>query len=397
MSELNVTNLLTVEQALARIDAAVVTPRVGWASIRDSAGLVLADDIAADRDYPPFDRALVDGFAVRRSDLAGSRVELSVVGEVRAGQTPAGGIRAGEAMRIMTGAPLPDGADDCVPVEHTQTVGPHVRVIEFGTSGRLISRKGSDCRAGQTVLRRGELITPTMIAVLATLGVLRVPVFLRPRAAVLSTGDELVKCVGASAIRDANGPMLNALLRQLGCEVTDLGAVPDDPDAIRDAMRRGLEHDLLVTSGGISMGAADHVPGVAQQLGVSLHVSKLRIKPGKPFLYGTVGACHFFGLPGNPVSAFCCTHRLVSRTVTRLRGLPIQEPWREAVLVGDLPANGSREFYQPAVLESDRVRVLHWKGSADVFTLSQANALLVRAADDPPRRTGERVRAWELR
>jgi molybdopterin molybdotransferase len=191
--------------------------------------------------------------------------------------------------------------------------------------------------------------------------------------------------------------MLLALLRQLGCDVTDLGAVPDDPDAIRDAMQRGLSHDLLVTSGGISMGDADHVPGIARQLGVSLYVSKLRIKPGKPFLYGTAGACHFFGLPGNPVSAFCCTHRLVSRTVARLRGATIREPWREALLADDLSANGPREFYMPAVLESGRVRALHWKGSADVFTLSKANALLVRAADDPPRRSGEQVRVWELR
>jgi len=397
MSELHLDDLLTVEQAVARIDAVPVAPRKGWASLLDADGLVLADDIAADRDYPPFDRSAVDGFAVRGEDLARAPVELSVVGEVRAGQMPSRGISVGQAMRIMTGAPLPDGADNCVPVEQTQTVGSRVRVMVAGAPGRLVSKRGSDCRAGEFVLRRGEIVTPASIAVLATVGVTRVPVFLRPRAAVLSTGDELTRGEGNSAIRDANRPMLLALLRQLGCDVTDLGAFPDDPDAIREAMQRGLNYDLLVTSGGISMGDADHVPAIARQLGVALHVSKLRIKPGKPFLYGTAGACHFVGLPGNPVSAFCCTHRLASRTVARLRGATLREPWRDAILEDDLPANGPREFYMPAVLEEGRVRALHWKGSADVFTLARANALLARAADDPPRRAGEQVRAWELR
>jgi molybdopterin molybdotransferase len=401
MAELGLDELPTVDEAIAVLDAMPVVLRRATLPLHEAVGCVLAREVVADRDHPAFDKSLVDGYAIRAADAVAAGASLVVVDEVFAGRLPRRAIGAGEATKIMTGAPLPAGADACVPVERTTRAGDRVTLHEATTPGRFVARRGSDCRSDAAVLPAGTRVAAPQVAVAATIGAASLEVFARPTVTILSTGDELVGGEGASAIRDANGPMLATLLRSLGAEVVACERVGDDRDAVRDAIERGLASDVFVSSGGVSMGEADHVPGLLRELGVSLAITKLRIKPGKPFVFGThnrngPGRGFAFGLPGNPVSAFCCTLRLVSRIVHRLRGEAIVERWCDATLACDLPANGGREFYQPAVLAADGVRPMQWIGSADVFTLSRANALLIRAIDDRPRVAGETVRCWEL-
>ena len=438
MAEPDVSQLMTVAQAMAVIDAAPVAPRVVRMPLAAAMGRRLAHDVAADRDYPPFNKSTMDGFAVRSGDIARPPATLRVTARVPAGTFPDTPLAPGEAMAIMTGAPLPAGADGVVPVEDAEESDGTVRINRSDGVTRFVSPRGADCQKGRVVLAKGALLGPAQLAVAAAVGAAEVDVFDAPRAAVLATGDELVpadKAPQPAQIRNSNNVMLAGLLRRFGCAVTDLGIAPDHPDDIRLAISRALhDHDVLLVSGGMSMGEHDHVPRVLQDLGVTLKVSKLRIKPGKPFVFGvrhegtearrheggaddsslrasvpdaSVPSAFVFGLPGNPVSGFVCAVRLVSRLIDRLSGVGVQERWQAGRLLTGLPANGPREFYMPvlrsmmpgrvsaqAVLPA--IKPLEWKGSGDLFTLAAANALLVRAANEPPLPDGTLVRVLEI-
>jgi molybdopterin molybdotransferase len=401
MSEPDVSDLLTVAQATVVIDDVAVHPRVVDVALVDADGLVLGEDIAADRDYPPFDKSLMDGYAVRCADLAAKpHTTLRLVGEIAAGRSAARGLAPGETLAIMTGAPMPQSADGVVPVEDAQQQDTdNVRILRSTTPGRFIARRGSDVRGGAIVLCRGTRLGPAQLAVAASVGASSVRVFAKPRAAVLATGDELVpfhQVPGAAQIRNSNSLMLVSLLKRLGCDVTDLGVVRDTPDAVRDALTEGMRFDVLFVTGGMSMGRHDYVPRTLADLGVDLRITKLRIKPGKPFVFGVKDGRFVFGLPGNPVSGFVCTVRLAARLLARMRRADPEPRWVSAPLLGPLAANGPREFYQPIALSDHGVTPLEWRGSADVYTLAAANALLVRAANEPARSAGEIVRVLEL-
>jgi molybdopterin molybdotransferase len=288
-------------------------------------------------------------------------------------------------------------------------------------------------------LTAGTRLGPAQLAVAAAVGATEVEVFENPKVAVLATGDELVPTNATPLgpqIRNSNTPMLLSLLRRLGCNVSDLGTAIDDPDTIRTALRRGLEFDALFVTGGMSMGQYDYVPKLLIELGVDLKVTKLRIKPGKPFVFGTypgkrgpldreivdaqspalpiphsprppLAPSVVFGLPGNPVSAFVCTIRLASRLLTRMGGGAIEERWLTGKLDIGMPVNGPREFYQPAIRtvapgrdsthgEFASITPLKWTGSADLFTLARANVLLVRPENDPPLPKGTILRVLEI-
>jgi len=409
-----VSDLITVAQAIKIIDQTPVQPRVVRMPLEQAAGLRLAADILCDRDYPPFRKALMDGYAVRCEDVAQPPAELDCVAEVAAGQTPNRAVNSGEAIAIMTGAPLPAGADGVVPVEDVETrgrIGEKVRVLRAATPGRYISLPGSDGAKGQVVLTAGTLIGPPQIAVAASVGATQIAVFARPRVAVLGTGSELIPADASpteSQIRNSNNPMLVALLRKLDCDVTDLGFVRDDPNLIREAIQRGFAFDALFITGGMSMGEYDYVPRLLAELGTDLKITKLRIKPGKPFVFGIKeGSGFVFGLPGNPVSAFVCTLRLASRLLARMAGGIVEERWMTGRIEAGLPANGPREFYQPVIrtvapgttsLRSGFASIvpLNWKGSADLFTLAKANALLVRGENEPPAPKGTVIRVLEI-
>jgi molybdopterin molybdotransferase len=305
-----------------------------------------------------------------------------------------------------------------VPIEETQRTELGIKIPKPTTPSRNVAARGSDIHAGQRVLRKGMMLEAAQLAVAASIGALNVNIFARPQVAVLATGDELVSMLevpGPTQIRNSNTPMLVALLEKMGCTVVLSETVPDQVDTLRDAIARGLSHDALFISGGMSMGSRDYVPQLLKELGVDLRITKLRIKPGKPFAFGVknrtepsgANPSFVFGLPGNPVSGFVCTVRFASRLITRLGGGQIQERWHSGKLDNGLLVNGPREFYQPALWvpagggrsaqnEFANVTPLAWKGSADIYTLAAANALIVRAENEPPVPKGTLVRVLEI-
>jgi molybdopterin molybdotransferase len=390
MSEPDVSDLITVQRAIEILDAVQVHPRTTRVNLRDALGLVLAQDVVADRDYPVADKSMMDGFALRAADSS-DNVTLKVIGEVRAGEMSTQKLGSGEAVAIMTGAPLPPGAEGVVPIEFVQRAGDSIRLSKGGDYRRFVARAGSDCKAGAVVLRRGIKLEAAQLAAAATVGAAQLEVYDRPRVAILATGDELVAIDQVPAphqIRNSNSIMLAALLARIGCSVTDLGVVRDEMSALLAAIEKGLRFDALFITGGMSVGAYDLPPKALQQLGADIRITKLKIKPGKPFIYAQLRGCHIFGLPGNPLAGFVCTIRLASRLLRRMMGTDASGLEIATTLATKLPANGPREFYQPARVEGTIAHPLTWKSSADVFTLAEANALLVRAENEPARSAG---------
>jgi molybdopterin molybdotransferase len=404
MSEPDVSSLMNVADAIEIIDSVPVSPRTLRQPLLNSFGLRLARDITSDRDYPPFDKSLMDGFAIRAADANSEYFTLRVVGEIAAGKSATRPLGRGECMSIYTGAPIPDGADAVVPVEFSdQRSADSVRLHGPVRTMQNIARRGADCAAGRVVLSMGSRLTPAAIAVAASVGAAQVQVFARPRVVVLSSGDELVpidQTPRTEQIRNSNGPMMSALLQRLGCDVHDAGWMPDDPAAVRAAIASVLdEADVLMLSGGMSMGEYDFIPRVLSEMNVDLKITKLKIKPGKPFLFGVFAGRFIFGLPGNPVSGFACTVRLCWRLLSRIAGGDASdaESWVCAPLTAPLPANGPREFYQPGQLNrTGTFTAFGWKGSADIYTLAKANALLVRAENDPAKPVGQIARVLLL-
>ena len=274
--------------------------------LADAGGLALAEPATAPHGVPPFTNSAMDGYAVRAADVATAPVRLRVLEDVPAGSVPARSVEAGTAITIMTGAPLPAGADAVVPVESTSLEGGEVLIREPVAAGESVRPAGGDVAAGDVVFAAGERLTARHLGVLASLGITRPLVRRRPRVAVISTGDEVLppetEYLPPGAIRDANRPILLAMLTGLGAEVADLGIVGDDERALRQALVGAAEcNDIVVTSGGVSMGRYDLVKQVLGDMG-GVDFWKVAMKPGKPFAFGSLGGTPLFGLPGNPVS-----------------------------------------------------------------------------------------------
>jgi molybdopterin molybdotransferase len=319
-------------EAQRRILDAVVplTPRpVALAAAR---GLVLASEVIASEMVPPFANTAMDGYAVRASDTAGASREtpatLRVIGELAAGAAPTVEVGSGEAVRIMTGAPMPTGADSVVMVESTRSVGATVSIFEAATLGDHVRFAGGDLEVGQRVFGAGTRLTPAHLGVLASLDVGEVLCYPRPRVGVCSTGDELVVSgpLAPGRIRDANRPMLLAVLAEAGCEPVDFGIAPDDEAVLTSTITRALDEcDALVTSGAVSMGDYDFVKVVLERLageqrGSSYSWMQIAIKPAKPFAFAVVGGVPVFGLPGNPVSSRVSFELLARPALRRLAG-----------------------------------------------------------------------------
>ncbi len=322
--------LRSLDDALAELLTHAV-PLAGSDSLStfDADGRVLAQDVVSALQVPPEDNSSMDGYAVHSAELSDEGVELRVSQRIPAGSSGSA-LEPGTVARIFTGAPVPAGADavvmqeDCEPVAGREGF---VRVLQIPQPGQWIRRAGEDVRRGATVLPKGERLTPAALGLAASIGMDVLQVAKKPRVALFSTGDELVMPgevapaqMRPGAIYNSNRFFLRALLLRLGCEVTDMGIVPDRRDATLDALRSAAaSHDLILTSGGVSVGEEDHIKPAVQQLG-SLDLWQIAIKPGKPFAYGKVGAAHFIGLPGNPVSSFLTFLVLVRPFLLKLQG-----------------------------------------------------------------------------
>lgn len=376
--------LLTVDEALALIAAEALPLPPREVALREALGFILAADVCSDVDSPPHDKALMDGYAVVSGDPASER---RVIEEVVAGAVPMLTVVPGSATRIMTGAPLPAGADAVVPVEQsTLLTDGHV---QFSTRdfqpGQHIMRRGESVRAGQVIVQRGEPIRALEMGICAEAGCSRVLAFPRPRIAVLPTGNELVSIETKpqiGKIRNSNGPMLAAAVREAGYLGTEMDVARDDRASLESCIESALGSDVVLLSGGVSTGTMDLIPSVLESMGVEKVFHKVSIKPGKPIWFGVKvrddgRRTLVFGLPGNPLSSFVCFQvfvrpalgALAGREFAGLRSLPVR-------LASEVHHSGGRETFVPVKQIANEFKPLPWRGSSDLAAWATADGLL---------------------
>ena len=401
--------MIPVAEAIDIVLAQTSALPVESVAISESIGRVLAEDVIADTDLPPFDRAQMDGYAVRADDVANTPARLKIVGESAAGAGWHYEMKAGEAVRIMTGAPVPVGADAVQQVELTREMNGagEVEILQSVDVGRSIVRRADEIKAGEVVLRAGEDINAQTIATLASFGCAQVAVSRRPRVAVMATGSELVdvdKKPARDQIRDSNNYMIEAYAKLAGATVERLPLAGDDRDRLKREMAAAIERcDVLITSGGVSMGVYDFTKAAFKDLGAEIFFERVALKPGKPTVFGRIGKTLLFGLPGNPVSV-AVTFNLFARTALRaMQGA--NEPTlrhENAVLARDLKGSVDRESYLPAGLRTDEkgtllAEPLKWGGSSDFVSFARATALINLPAGVKTIAAGSTVRVVQLR
>ncbi len=391
--------MLSYEQALRNLLSRIPEPTVVEVPLVESLGAVLAADVPADLDLPPFHKSSMDGYAFRTIDLPEGSGRLPIAGVVAAGVAEPPSLKPGHACQIMTGAPVPAGADAVQMVEKTRREGSVVEILERVQPGENISPQGNEVQRGTLALAAGRPVGPQEIAVLATFGRTSVPVFKRPTAAIVSTGDELVEIDRPprfGQIRNSNAYMLAAQCQRLGLQVRRLPAVSDDPRRIREAIEEGLGDDLLIFSGGVSMGEFDHVHTALRDFGVEIFFHKAAIKPGKPLIVGEKAGRMVFGLPGNPVSSFVTFEVFVRPAVRRWMGLTAPSPAKvRGKITRDIHQNPGRLFFMPALtrftFHGFVCEPLETKGSADIVAFSKADSMLLFPAEASSLKAGETV------
>jgi len=397
--------MVPFEEALAIVLAEARALPGEDVALEEALGRVLAEDVASDQDLPSFDRSAMDGYALRAADVAAAPVALDVVGEVRAGQWPDLAIGPGQAARIMTGAPVPKGADAVQQVEKTQPLDEFRVTIQAAVAaGANVAPRGSEARAGEIVLACGRTIDPSAIAVLASAGKACVRVGRRPVLALLVTGDEIVEVTaptGPGQIRNSNGPAVAAQARLAGADVRLLGVAPDRQEATVAALRAGLGADVLVVSGGVSAGDYDLVEPALLELGATFLFTKVAIKPGAPLVFGRLGEALVFGLPGNPVSAQVTFDLFVRPALLKMQGSRALERLRVRVeLLAGVKNRSGRKSHVPARVrfEGGRLvaRPVRSMGSGDLAAHARANALVVIDADREEAAAGETAEALLL-
>ena len=352
--------LISIEEARTRVLTEAAALPSETIALSEALGSVLAEDIIASHNVPPFNNSGMDGYAVRASDTVeattDSPVRLPISDTLPAGHVAAHGLQPGEAIRIMTGAPLPDGADTVVQSELTSEDDGYLVLVEPVKRGKNIRRAGEDIATGDRVLSAGVSLGPAEIGVLASLGHARLLVYRRPRVAIISTGSELVEVdqpLGPGQIRNSNSYSLRAQCLQLGIAAAAFGIVPDDYEATRTAIEAGLDYDVLLTSGGVSVGRFDFVKDVQDELGVERRLWGVAMKPGKPLAFGVRGGTLVFGLPGNPVSAMVSFELFVRPALLRLMGYrKTTRPQYQAIIEEDVANPDGRTYV---------VRVRAWR------------------------------------
>ncbi len=399
--------MLSIDEALAVVceRTSVRSGRVAeCAPLSEAAGRILAEDVRADIDLPPFSRSTMDGYALGAADAAAAGAALALAGEAAAGRPGREGLARGSAMRIFTGAPLPPGADCVVKLEDAELQGDRIHLAAAVRPGENVARRGEDLACGDVALPRGTALSTAHVGLLAALGRGTVPVWPRPRVAILATGSELVEAggrPGPAMIRESNGSALAALVAQAGGEPVKLGVAADDPELIRARAEAGLENDLFLLTGGSSVGDYDFTPRVLAELGVQVHFARVRLKPGKPTIFGTRGGCAVFGLPGNPISCFVVFHLLVRPALLLQAGRERAAPlFFAARLVAAVRRLTERDQCLPALLALEdgdwTVRFAGWHGSGDLTCLSRANALMLVPRGAGQVEAGERVRVTPI-
>ncbi len=382
-------------------------------ALLQAGGRVLAEPIAADRDIPPFPRSTRDGYAVRAADLASLPAKLKIIGEIKAGpsQVPSA-LSPGEAFSIMTGAPAPPGADAIVMVEYTSLQGDTVEIARGATPGENIVVQGAEAKRGSLLLDRGTRLNEAAIALAASVGRSRLQVFVRPRVAVLTTGDEIVEVdaeVGPTQIRNSNSYSLAVQIHEAGGEPVLLPIAPDEPHKLRQLMEQGLQFDLLIITGGVSMGRYDLVEQVLSEMQADFFFTGAKIQPGRPVVFGrvTCGAGapsassgqapararasapvskYFFGLPGNPVSTMVTFELFARPTLEALAGMsPRPLTFLHARLKSEVRVKPGLKRFLPAILsgeyEQSQVELVPWQGSGDIAARARSNCYIVIPPD----------------
>ena len=396
-------SLLSVEQALSRLLESVAPTAPEMTPLADAAGRALAADLAARRTQPPFAASAMDGYAVRAAD-AGRGAKLQVVGESRAGLRFQGALQPGQAIRIFTGAPVPEGADAILIQENAVPMGDLVSVEEAVESGRFIRPAGLDFRQGDILLRQGQILHPRALALAASMDFPELPVRRRPTVAILSTGDELVpagSAAGPDQIISSNSIGLAATVRLAGGVAVDLGIAPDSREAIGAAIDRAAGADILVIAGGASVGDHDLTGPVLAAKGMALDFWRIAMRPGKPLMVGRLHATRVLGLPGNPVSALVCAELFLKPLIWAMLGIPSEQPLIWARLGAPMAANDGRQEYARArITTSDAGPIAtpySRQDSSMLAALAAADALIVRPPHAPALPAGEAVPVLLLR
>ena len=357
----------------------------------ESLGFCLAQDVHSDIDMPPFNRSAMDGYAVIAEDTAKVPVELTVIENIAAGSVPKKEILRGQASKIMTGAAVPDGADAVIKFEETEALqsASRVKILKSVSRGSNISKQGEDMRVGQVVLSKNMLVRPQEIGILATVGKSFVEIFSTPTVGIISTGNELVDVASKPSIaqiRNSNSYSLAAQARNLNAEVEIIGIIKDTKDDISSAIRRGLQKDILILSGGVSMGEYDLVSDVMKDLGIHIYFEKVALRPGKPVIFGRKDKTLIFALPGNPVASFVTFELFVYPAIRKMMGLTdIHRTTVRATLETEIIVKRRRREYRPAFIRLQNnswiVSPVEWHGSADLLATTRANCLMVVRED----------------
>ena len=396
--------MLTYEEALAQILGQTTPLTPVQTPLREALGLVLAEDLAASHDLPPFDNSSMDGFAVRAADIAVPGTVLPVGGDIAAGALSIPALRPQTVLRIMTGAPVPDGADTVVPVEDTEMRGEGAAFLEEAELGQHIRRRGEEVQSGTIVVPRGSHLRPAEIGMAATVGQAEVLAYPKPRVAIVSTGDELVE-PGAELQRgqiyNSNAYALAAQVEESGGIVTQRLHARDTPGDLRAAFDRCAGADVLITSGGVSVGDFDYVKAVFAERG-TVDFWKVAIRPGKPLAFGQWDRTLFFGLPGNPVSSMVTFELFVRPTLRKMAGhSALTRPEVKVRLAEEVSHTPGRRSYQRAIVTregrgSDLARTTGAQGSGMLRSMVLANALLILPSDTAVFPAGTEVSALLL-
>jgi molybdopterin molybdotransferase len=384
--------MLSVDEALEKVLNSVTCLPSQILALRDSSSYFLAEDILADRPIPPFNRVTMDGYAVKAKDFVDSQARLKVVGIIAAGDSPDIIMNSGEAIQIMTGASLPESADAVVMVENSSLEGEWVHLTEPNIcEGYNIAKKGEDAEEGKILLKKHTQLTPAAMAVCSSVGNSQLNVFRKPIIRVLSTGNEIIspeEKPKPHQIRDCNSFSVHGLTNLLGMDTDFLGIASDLEDELLENMKKGLEADVFLLSGGVSMGEFDLVPKLLNQLGVEQVFHKVNLKPGKPVWFGmSKNGTYVFGLPGNPVSVQVNYKLFVEPLIQKLSGSLSPEPKFLRIPVSEtLKKKRNREFYLSSILEVQEgqtvASTIQIRGSGDFSNLAYSTGLIRFPADD---------------